>query len=43
MALTELLEQHREVVTLLAEGFTECRRHIQVSVTALCDFSFSVD
>ena len=30
MALTALLEQHREVVTLLAEGFTECRRHIQV-------------
>jgi len=30
MALTALLDQHREVVTLLAEGFTECRRHIQV-------------
>jgi len=29
-ALTELLEQHREVVTMLAEGFTDCRRHIQV-------------
>jgi len=29
-SLTELLEEHREVVTLLAEGFTDCRRHIQV-------------
>jgi len=29
-ALTELLEQHREVVTMLAEGFTDCRKHIQV-------------
>jgi len=29
-SLTELLEQHREVVTMLAEGFTDCRRHIQV-------------
>jgi len=29
-ALTALLEQHREVVTMLAEGFTDCRRHIQV-------------
>jgi len=31
-ALSELLEQHREVVTMLAEGFTDCRRHIQVRV-----------
>lgn len=28
--LSNLLEDHREVVTLLAEGFTDCRRHIQV-------------
>jgi len=41
-ALTALLEQHREVVTMLAEGFTDCRRHIQVYITALCDFSSSV-
>jgi len=28
-AITKLLEEHREVVTMLAEGFTDCRRHIQ--------------
>jgi len=39
-ALTELLEQHREVVTMLAEGFTDCRRHIKVYITAFCSFLF---
>ena len=29
--LRELLEDHKDVVTLLAEGLRECRRHIQVS------------
>jgi [3-methyl-2-oxobutanoate dehydrogenase (acetyl-transferring)] kinase len=28
-AVSKLLEDHREVVTMLAEGFTDCRRHIQ--------------
>ncbi|XP_051632208.1 3-methyl-2-oxobutanoate dehydrogenase [lipoamide] kinase, mitochondrial [Manacus candei] len=27
--LRQLLEDHKDVVTLLAEGFRECRRHIQ--------------
>ena len=39
-ALTALLEQHREVVTMLAEGFTDCRRHIQVLIATLDDFIF---
>ena len=26
----QLLDDHKDVVTLLAEGFRECRRHIQV-------------
>lgn len=28
-AVSELLEDHREIVTMLAEGLTDCRRHIQ--------------
>jgi len=40
-AITALLEQHREVVTMLAEGFTDCRRHIQVCyIRAFYDFKF---
>ena len=27
--LQQLLDEHKDVVTLLAEGFSECRRHIQ--------------
>ena len=30
--LRELLEDHKEVVTMLAEGFSECRKHIKVGV-----------
>ena len=30
----QLLDDHKDVVTLLAEGFRECRRHIQVM--AIC-------
>lgn len=29
--LRALLDDHRDVVTLLAEGFKECKRHITVS------------
>ncbi|XP_023804231.1 3-methyl-2-oxobutanoate dehydrogenase [lipoamide] kinase, mitochondrial-like, partial [Cyanistes caeruleus] len=29
--LRQLLEDHKDVVTLLAEGLRECRRHIQVT------------
>jgi len=28
--LRNLLEQHRDIVTMLAEGFSECRKHIKV-------------
>ena len=28
--LRELLEQHRDVVSQLAEGFRACRKHIKV-------------
>lgn len=26
----QLLDDHKDVVTMLAQGFRECRRHIQV-------------
>ena len=30
--LRELLDDHRDVITLLAEGFSECRKHIKVGI-----------
>ena len=30
--LRELLDDHRDVVTMLAEGFRECRKHIKVTI-----------
>lgn len=30
--LRELLDAHKNVVTMLAEGFRECRKHIHVSL-----------
>jgi len=30
--LKSLLDHHRDVVTMLAEGFSECRKHIKVSM-----------
>lgn len=26
----QLLDDHKDVVTMLAQGFRECRRHVQV-------------
>lgn len=31
--LRTLLDDHSNVVTMLAEGFSECRRHIQVGLS----------
>ena len=39
-AITKLLEEHREVVTMLAEGFTDCRRHIQVLQSFMSGYRF---
>ena len=33
--LRQLLETHKNVVTQLAEGFRECRKHIQVIQTQI--------
>lgn len=32
MLLRELLDAHKNVVTMLAEGFRECRKHIKIWV-----------
>ena len=32
LTLDSLLDDHRNVITLLAEGFSECRKHIKVNM-----------
>ena len=35
--LDSLLDDHRNVITLLAEGFSECRKHIKVTINRRTD------
>lgn len=39
----QLLDDHKDVVTLLAEGFRESRRHIQVMAISICQLILVID
>ena len=39
--LRELLDDHRDVVTLLAEGFGESRKHIKVRITVSSGYYYT--
>ena len=40
--LRDLLDDHRNVITMLAEGFLECRKHIKVGIVNFITVQSSV-
>lgn len=39
--LRDLLDAHKDVVTQLAEGFRECRKHLEVRRSSSTPFPFA--